>query len=151
MRVAFIKFASVFSWIHKKNVPQISGGWRAEYKYDFKLHKVHEYKKIKSEEYRYIIIEGIMGFQNQRLNDISCLRVFVNTDMDIMLARRIQRDGKEWFFKIESTIHRYLKYVRNGYLNYILPSLKYADIVIDGNIPFEKKEITEILYKQGFH
>lgn len=149
--MAFIKFASVFSWIHKKNVPQISGGWRAEYKYDFKLHKVHEYKKIKSEEYRYIIIEGIMGFQNQRLNDISCLRVFVNTDMDIMLARRIQRDGKEWFFKIESTIHRYLKYVRNGYLNYILPSLKYADIVIDGNIPFEKKEITEILYKQGFH
>lgn len=32
MRVSFIKFASFFSWIHKKNIPQISGGWRAEYK-----------------------------------------------------------------------------------------------------------------------
>lgn len=120
-------------------------------RYDFKLHKVHEYKTIIPEKYRYIIIEGIMGFHNHRLNDISCLKIFVNTDMDIMLARRIQRDGKERFFKIESTIHRYLRDVRNGYLNYVLPSLKYADIEVDGNIPFEKKEIMEILYKNGFH
>lgn len=120
--------------------------------YDFQLHKTHEYREIyPMNQYRYIIIEGIMGFQNQYLNNISDVKIFVNTDMDIMLARRIQRDGKERFFKIESTIHRYLKYVRNGYLKYVLPSSKYADIEIDGNVPFEKKEIMKFLYKKGFH
>lgn len=118
--------------------------------YDFQLHKAHEYREVyPMNQYKYIIIEGIMGFQNQYLNDISDLRIFVYTDMDIMLARRIQRDKRERFFHIESTLDRYLKYVRNGYLNYVLPSLKNADVKINGNVPFVKKDIINILNQYG--
>ena len=100
---------------------------------------------------KYIIIEGIMGFQCQYLNEIADLKIFVDTDMDIMLVRRLKRDGKERYFDFESTINRYVHFVREGYKKYILPLKELADIVIEGNQSFIqldiKKHLSKILKK----
>lgn len=112
--------------------------------YDFKYRCVQKYSDINLSA-KFIVIEGIMGFQCQYLNRIADLKIFVNTDMDIMLVRRLKRDGKERFFNFESTIDRYIKFIRVGYKKYILPSKTLADIVIDGNEPFIEKNIAKIL------
>ena len=112
--------------------------------YDFKYRKVQNYKSANLSA-KYIIIEGIMGFQCQYLNEIADLKIFVDTDMDIMLVRRLKRDGKERFFDFESTLNRYVQFVREGYKKYILPRKELADIVIEGNQSFIKTEIEKHL------
>lgn len=114
--------------------------------YDFKYRKVESYKCANLSA-KYIIIEGIMGFQCQYLNEIADLKIFVETDMDIMLVRRLKRDGKERFFDFESTINRYVHFVREGYKKYILPLKELADIVIEGNQSFIQLDIEKHLSK----
>jgi uridine kinase len=60
------------------------------------------------------------------------LKVFVQADSDLMLARRIARDTKERGRSVEGILEQYLRYVKPSYDNFVLPSARHADIIVPG-------------------
>lgn len=99
--------------------------------YDFSHHKIGQWTDY-ADTPNFIIVEGLMTFADSRLRDIASIKIFIDTPLDIMLWRRISRDNSERSFDLKSTLNRYIKFVRDSYLNLILPNKMYADIIIDG-------------------
>ena len=77
-----------------------------------------------------IIFEGILSMCDERLRDLMDLKIFVDTDSDIRLARRLRRDMASRARNLRSVIAQYEKFVKPSYETYIHPLIKYADIVI---------------------
>ncbi|KAJ9102554.1 hypothetical protein QFC21_002955 [Naganishia friedmannii] len=65
------------------------------------------------------------------LRELYDLKVFVNADSDLMLARRIRRDTSERGRDVEGILNQYLRFVKRAYDNFIQPSSRYADILKD--------------------
>ncbi|KAF8206395.1 armadillo/beta-catenin/plakoglobin [Mycena galopus ATCC 62051] len=80
-----------------------------------------------------IIAEGIMALQDAGLRDVYDLKLFVQCDTDLMLARRIKRDVEERGRSLDGILEQYLRYVKPAYDNYVLPSQRYADIIVPGS------------------
>ena len=76
------------------------------------------------------IFEGILALHEKRFRDLMDLKIFVMTDDDIRLARRLQRDIAERGRTIESVLLAYNQFVKKSYDEYIKPTMKYADIII---------------------
>lgn len=97
--------------------------------YDFKTHRrVDETVTIMPRQV--VLVEGILIFADPRLRDLMDLRVFVDTDSDLRILRRIQRDVAERGRTIESVMQQYLETVRPMYNEFVAPSKKFANIVI---------------------
>jgi len=79
-----------------------------------------------------ILVEGILVLNSPRLRELMDIRVFVDTDLDICLARRIQRDVAERGRTMRSVIEQYENYVRPMCLQFIEPSRQHAHIIIPG-------------------
>lgn len=79
-----------------------------------------------------IIVEGIMTMCSKELRDLFDLKVFVNADPDLMLARRIRRDIAERGRDVEGVLTQYLRFVKDSYDNFVLPSSKFSDIIVPG-------------------
>ncbi|ETO40167.1 Uridine kinase [Fructilactobacillus florum 8D] len=77
-----------------------------------------------------IILEGILTLNEPRLRDLMDIKAFVDTDDDIRLIRRIERDTKERGRTLEMVIQQYLTTVRPMYQQFVEPSKRYADIII---------------------
>lgn len=77
-----------------------------------------------------IIIEGILTLVDPRLRELADLKIFVNTDDDIRLIRRILRDVKERGRSVDGIVSQYLKTVKPMYHKYVKPTIRYADIII---------------------
>lgn len=77
-----------------------------------------------------IIIEGILILENKALRDEMDLKIFVDTDADERLMRRIKRDMAERARTVESILTQYQDTVKPMHEAYIEPSKKYADIII---------------------
>lgn len=77
-----------------------------------------------------VIFEGIMAFASKELIDIMDIKIFVDTDADIRLARRLKRDITERGRNIDSVIAQYNKYVKPSFEYYIAPTMAYADIIV---------------------
>lgn len=77
-----------------------------------------------------IVVEGIMLFTHLALRDCLDLKFFVDTPLDICLLRRVQRDTLERGRSVESVIEQYKKTVRPGYIDFIEPTKKFADVII---------------------
>lgn len=77
-----------------------------------------------------VIFEGIMTLHHKKVVDLLHLKLFVDTDADIRLARRLKRDISERGRGLEDVFHQYDKHVKPGYQKYIGPSISNADIVI---------------------
>ena len=77
-----------------------------------------------------IIVEGILIFENQPLRDLMDIRIFVDTDSDVRLCRRIVRDVRERGRTLESVINQYLDTVKPMHEMYVEPSKKYANIIV---------------------
>jgi len=77
-----------------------------------------------------ILFEGILAFYHPGVRNLMDLKIFVDTDADIRLARRIIRDMKHRGRDLSGILHQYLKFVKPSFEEYILPSKKYADIII---------------------
>ncbi|MBN2853025.1 MAG: uridine kinase [Clostridia bacterium] len=77
-----------------------------------------------------IILEGILLFENKELRDMMDIKVFVDTDSDIRLARRIERDVKERGRNLDSVLSQYRNTVKPMHDQFIEPSKKYADLII---------------------
>ena len=110
--------------------------------YDFSIHNRTE-KTVKVEPKRVIMIEGILIFENKELRDLMDIKIFVDTDADERLMRRIIRDMKYRGRTIESIITQYQTTVKPMHEEFVEPSKKYADIIIPRG--GENKAAMEIL------
>lgn len=77
-----------------------------------------------------IIVEGILVLEDERLRDLMDMKLFVDTDSDLRIIRRIQRDIQERGRTIESVIDQYTSAVRPMHNMFIEPTKRYADVII---------------------
>jgi uridine kinase len=77
-----------------------------------------------------IIVEGFMIFENPYLRDLMDIKIFVDTDADERLIRRIIRDVSERGRTLESVINQYIETVKPMHEQFVEPYKKYADIII---------------------
>ncbi len=77
-----------------------------------------------------IIVEGILIFENRDLLNMMDIKVFVDTDADIRLIRRLTRDVKERGRSLDSVINQYMNTVKPMHEQFVEPSKKNADIII---------------------
>ena len=97
--------------------------------YDFKTHTRLE-ETITKYPTKLIIIEGILIFENTALRDMMDIKIFVDTDADIRILRRIQRDISERGRDFNSVVDQYLSTVRPMHIEFVEPSKKYAHVII---------------------
>ena len=97
--------------------------------YDFKTHsRIDKTTLIKPS--RIIIVEGILIFENEQLRKLMDIKIFVDTDADIRILRRIDRDIKERGRSLESIVLQYRNTVQPMHIEFVEPSKRYADIII---------------------
>jgi len=77
-----------------------------------------------------IIVEGILIFENEELRKLMNIKIFVDTDADIRIIRRIMRDVKERKRDLDSVISQYCNTVKPMHEQFVEPSKKHADIII---------------------
>ena len=97
--------------------------------YDFTVHNRSDETICISPE-KVIIVEGILIFENKELRDLMDIKVFVDTDADVRLCRRILRDVEERGRTLESVVTQYQTTVKPMHEMYVEPSKKFADIII---------------------
>ena len=97
--------------------------------YDFTQHN-RSNETIRIEPRKVIIVEGILIFENQPLRDLMDIRVFVDTDADVRLCRRIKRDVNKRGRSLESVLQQYQETVKPMHEMYVEPSKKYANIIV---------------------
>jgi uridine kinase len=77
-----------------------------------------------------IMVEGILIFVEKELRELFDMRIYVDTDADIRLIRRLERDMEERGRTLRSVIDQYLTYVRPMHLEFVESSKRYADIIV---------------------
>ena len=77
-----------------------------------------------------VIVEGILIFQDKALRDLLDIKIFVETDADVRILRRAQRDVEERGRSLTSVINQYLATVKPMHEQFVEPSRKFADIVV---------------------
>jgi uridine kinase len=97
--------------------------------YDFAQHN-RSNETLRIEPNRVIIVEGIMIFENEALRNLMDIKIFVDTDADIRLCRRIKRDVNKRGRSLESVLTQYQTTVKPMHEKYVEPSKKYANLVV---------------------
>ncbi|KAG5550944.1 hypothetical protein RHGRI_009385 [Rhododendron griersonianum] len=99
-------------------------------KYDFKSYKNDVFPARRVNPSDVIILEGILIFHDPRVRDLMSMKIFVDTDADVRLARRIRRDTVQKGRDINTVLDQYSKFVKPAFDDFILPTKKYADVII---------------------
>lgn len=97
--------------------------------YDYKIHTRSE-ETIHVEPKEVIIVEGILVLEDERLRDLMDIKVFVDTDADVRIIRRMLRDINERGRTLDSVIDQYINVVRPMHLQFVEPTKRYSDIII---------------------
>ena len=97
--------------------------------YDFSIHK-RVAETVKVEPKKVILVEGILIFENKELRDLMDIKIFVDTDADERLMRRIVRDMKFRGRTVESVLKQYKDTVKPMHEEFVEPSKRYADIIV---------------------
>ncbi len=97
--------------------------------YDFKTHSRKE-ETVSIHPSKIVIVEGILLFAVPEIRDLFDVKIFVDTDADEMLIRRIERDINERGRTFASVKNQYLNTVKPMYLEFCEPSKRYADVII---------------------
>lgn len=97
--------------------------------YDFTLHNRSD-ETVTIVPKKVIIVEGILIFTDKQLRELMDIRIFVDTDADVRLCRRIKRDVNKRGRTLESVLEQYQNTVKPMHEMYVEPSKKYADIVV---------------------
>lgn len=97
--------------------------------YDFKEHvRLDETKRL--EPRPVILVDGILIFFEKELRDLMHLKLYVDTDADVRLLRRLRRDIVERKRTVENVLDQYERHVRVMHLEFVEPTKRYADIII---------------------
>ncbi|MGN1042960.1 MAG: uridine kinase [Christensenellales bacterium] len=97
--------------------------------YDFSRH-LRADKWVETESKRVIVVEGILLFENKDIVNNLDIKIFVDTDADVRIVRRILRDVKERGRSLDSVITQYLTTVKPMHEKFIEPSKRVADIIV---------------------
>jgi len=97
--------------------------------YDFEIHN-RKKETVSVDSRDIVILEGILLYEDKRIRDLLDIKVFVDTDPDVRVIRRIQRDMKYRGRSLDSVIHQYMTTVRPAHLQFVEPSKRYADLII---------------------
>lgn len=114
----------------RKHIEDLKAGISVEMPiYDYKEHnRSNQIVKIKPAPV--IVLEGILIFDEPSICDLMDIKVFVDTDADVRILRRIVRDVKERGRTLESVIEQYLTTVKPMHEQFVEPSKRRADIII---------------------
>ncbi len=97
--------------------------------YDFRLHeRLEETERVGAKPV--ILVEGILILSVPSLRQLFDIKLFVDTDADVRLIRRLRRDITERGRTVESVLNQYLETVRPMHLEFVEPSKRYADVII---------------------
>ena len=97
--------------------------------YDFTTHS-RTTETMRVEPRRVILVEGILIFAEPALRSLFDVKIFVDTDADIRLIRRMKRDIEERGRTTEMVVKQYINTVRPMHLEFVEPSKRYADVII---------------------
>ena len=97
--------------------------------YDFKVHRrAAESRRV--EPRKIILVDGILIFAEPELRKLFDVRIYVDTDADIRLIRRLKRDIAERGRSVDSVVSQYESTVRPMHMEFVEPSKRYADLII---------------------
>ena len=97
--------------------------------YDFTVHNRSD-ETVQIVPKSVIIVEGILIFENEALRNLMDIRIFVDTDADVRLCRRIKRDVNKRGRSLESVLQQYQQTVKPMHEKYVEPSKKFAHMVV---------------------
>lgn len=97
--------------------------------YDYTIH-TRSKETVHIEPREVIILEGILVLEDERLRNLMDIKLFVDTDADLRIIRRLLRDTKERARTMDSVIDQYLSVVRPMHNQFVEPTKRYADIII---------------------
>jgi len=97
--------------------------------YDYVAH-TRSSQTIIQEPKEVIIVEGILILEDERLRNLMDIKIYVDTDDDIRIIRRIKRDMDERGRTLDSVIEQYLSVVKPMYHQFIEPTKRYADVIV---------------------
>ena len=113
--------------------------------YDFAIHLRSE-QTIRIEPLPVVIIEGILVLAEPELRSELDLKIFVDTDADLRLARRLERDITDRGRTVDSVIEQYFATVRPMHVEFVAPSRRYADLIIpEGYNPAAVATVVELI------
>ena len=97
--------------------------------YDFAIQdRLEEYRTLSPT--KIILVEGMLILENKALRNLLDIKLFVDTDDDVRLLRRLLRDTKERGRSLEDAAERYLSTVKPMHQQFVEPSKRYADVII---------------------
>ncbi|MFQ4154443.1 uridine kinase [Pediococcus pentosaceus] len=97
--------------------------------YDYKI-STRSSEVIEQDPTDVIILEGILILADERIRDMLDIKVYVDTDDDIRIIRRIRRDMEQRARTLDSIINQYLMGVKPMYHQFIEPTKRYADVIV---------------------
>lgn len=97
--------------------------------YDFTIHNRTD-ATVTVKPAKVIIVEGILIFESKELRDLFDIKVFIDTDADVRIIRRIIRDVKERGRSLDSVVNQYLTTVKPMHEQFVEPGKKFADIIV---------------------
>lgn len=97
--------------------------------YDYSIHNRSD-RTVEVKPTKVVIVEGILIFHPEELHNLMDIKIFVDTDADVRILRRILRDVKERGRSLDSVIGQYLNTVKPMHDQFVQPSRQYADIVV---------------------
>lgn len=113
--------------------------------YDFAQH-LRSSETVPIAPARVVIVEGILVLSDAQLRSELDLKIYVDTDADLRLARRLERDISERGRSVESVIAQYFATVRPMHLEFVEPSRRYADLIIpEGYNPAAVATVVELI------
>ncbi|WP_277552910.1 uridine kinase [Halobaculum limi] len=107
----------------------LSGGTVEMPQYDFEIHNRKD-ETLTVEPTDVIVVEGILALYDERINEMLDLRLYVETDADVRILRRIERDVVDRGRGLEGVIDQYLSTVKPMHEQFIEPTKKHADLII---------------------
>ncbi|WP_028609292.1 uridine kinase [Paenibacillus harenae] len=114
-----------------ENLIQLKSGRTAHAPvYDFTVHARSAVETVELEPNNIVIIEGLHVLSDEKLREMLDIKVFVDTDPDVRILRRVLRDIEDRGRTIQSIHDQYLRTVKPMHEAFIEPSKKYADIII---------------------
>lgn len=113
-----------------KHLKKLSNGEVIEHPvYDYTIHsRKNETRKVGP--HQIIIMEGILVLAVPEIRELMDIKIFIDTDPDICLIRRLERDINERGRSVDSVLKQYQDTVRPMYLQFVEPSKRYADIIV---------------------
>ena len=120
-----------FEWeLLRKHLRALSEGQSVEMpQYDFGIHNRKD-ERVTVLPTDVIIVEGILALYDEGINDMLDLRLYVETDADVRILRRIKRDVVQRGRELENVMDQYLSTVKPMHEQFIEPTKKHADLII---------------------